>query len=258
MRIISSKARKGVDTADAGTSLSTSSLSSSFIGSGVMVMPCLILMLVAGLCCKVLETVLLRDALDRAEMLRFSNETAGNKKRLFGVEDYYNADDADEKTVNFTMLINILFPILGMLVLKSMRKAENVRETIELAVPVCGVNSLCIVCIILIQAPACMLHHLAMDTQAQSPGAVAVKHPLPVLNASGVIPLPYEHAQAPILEHEFVIARYQPILAALALPFPLVCSIVCIVAAARNRRVMVRFLLQGFAHSYDIKPGENT
>jgi hypothetical protein len=139
-----------------------------------------------------------------------------------------------------------------MLVLKSMRKADNVRETIELAVPVCGVNSLCIVCIILIQAPACMLHHLAMDTQAQPPGTVTVKHPLPVLNASGIIPLPYEHAQAPILEHEFVIARYQPILAALALPFPLVCSIVCIVAAVRNRRVMVSSFFM-HTHTHDDK-----
>jgi hypothetical protein len=242
MRIISSRAQRGTDAAAAAEAgnLSSSSLSSSFIGSGVMVMPCLILMLAVGLCCKVLETVLLRDALDREEMLQFSNATtADSKKRLFGIEDYYKNDSADENTINVTVLINILFPILGMLVLKSMRKADNVRETIELAVPVCGVNSLCIVCIILIQAPACMLHHLAMDTQAQPPGTVTVKHPLPVLNASGIIPLPYEHAQAPILEHEFVIARYQPILAALALPFPLVCSIVCIVAAVRNRRVMV-------------------
>jgi hypothetical protein len=89
-----------------------------------MVMPCLILMLAVGLCCKVLETVLLRDALDREEMLQFSNATtADSKKRLFGIEDYYKNDNADENTINVTVLINILFPILGMLVLKSMRKA---------------------------------------------------------------------------------------------------------------------------------------
>lgn len=145
----------------------------------------------------------------------------------------------------------MLFFTLRKTLSTSFKQAENVRETIELSVPVCGVNSLCIVvCILLMQgSTACMLQHLAM-AEASSPSSsqeaimTTVAHPqnslLPVLNASGISPLIHP-PPVTTTSSRFVIARYQPILAALVLPFPLVCSIVCIVAAVRNHRVMVSF-----------------
>lgn len=204
---------------------------SSLLGSGVMAMPCLILTLGAGLACKVLEAVLRRDALERDAqlLLPFGNATSSEDEDL--PLPLFAGDTSRGVTA-----VNVLFPVVGVLMLKSMRKAHNVRETIEVSVPVCGVNSLCIVCVILMQGPACLLRHLAVEpVQEQQHDAVAA---LPVLNASGIVPL-HDTALQPHARGGFVIARYQPILAALALPFPLVCAIVCIVASVRNHRVMV-------------------
>lgn len=114
-----------------------------------------------------------------------------------------------------SIAVKVIFPIVGVLMLKCMEKAQNVRETIELSVPVCGINSLCIVCMILLQGPACIAQHFASA----------------VHDEGMVVP---DHASAGNQ------VRYHPILAVLLLPFPLVCSIVCIVAAGRNRRFMVR------------------
>lgn len=164
-----------------------------------------------------------------------------------------HADSHKSNVYGFTdaasIAVNILFPIIGVLMLKSMRKAESVRETIELTVPVCGLNSLCIACIIMIQAPACLMRHLSSTIielgggiGSSSGAAAAAFYDAAAAGNTNVTEgvvggenvLAHSAAETPM-----VLMRYQPILAALVLPFPLVCSIVCIVSAGRNHRFMV-------------------
>lgn len=122
----------------------------------------------------------------------------------------------------FDTTVNILFPIVGVLALKSMKRTENIRETIELATPVCGLNSLCIVCVIMMMHSECMDKHLSSTISS--------------LNmASGNFAGNSTSYTLPPKE----IFRYQPVMAVLAIPIPLICSIVCMVAAARNHRSMV-------------------
>jgi hypothetical protein len=131
-------------------------------------------------------------------------------------------------------VVNILFPIIGVIALKSMKQTKNIRETIELTVPVCGLNSLCIVCIILMQHSMCLSKHLSSAIRMEGQKFGDVYNQSDPATGSG--------AQDNIEggEYDKATIRYQPIIAALVLPFPLVCSIVCIVAAGRNHRIMVR------------------
>ena len=141
-------------------------------------------------------------------------------------------------------VVNILFPIVGVLALKSMKKAKNIRETIELTVPVCGMNSLCTVCIILMQNSLCLSRHLS-STISMADATVSDTDYMPNMHSQTTDRNKSMPVQANVQSHyqqsdDRAIVRFQPILAALALPFPLVCSIVCIVTAGRNHRVMVR------------------
>lgn len=162
------------------------------------------------------------------------------------------ADEPKTAVYGFTdagsIAVNILFPIIGVLMLKSMRKAEDVRETIELTVPVCGLNSMCIACVIMIKAPACLLRHMssAIIELGGGVGSYAGAAAAAFYEASSAAAMMSNNMTSDGTEggvHSpetpMVLMRYQPILAALVLPFPLVCSIVSIVSAGRNHRFMV-------------------
>jgi len=236
--------------------------SSSFLRSGVLAMPCIILLIAAGLACKALQDVRYKDAMVHELLYSIETSTGGVQKHqqhqgASAAAPWDNNNVSDDAGFNQTSIrrqlpanntqsnadgdiafpgygftdaggvfVNILFPIIGVLMIKSMRKTKNVRETIELAVPVSALNSMCVACIIVLQAPACLLKHFSSTIVM---GLVSPHH-------SGGDRL--ESSDNPM-----VLVRYQPILAALALPFPLVCAIVCIVAAGRNHRFMVGVLI---------------
>lgn len=131
---------------------------------------------------------------------------------------------------------SILFPIVGVFMIRSMKTAENLRETMELAVPAFGINSVCIACLIFLFNPACFRRHLSLVVTVDSAywydAAVSSLSSSPSSNASssaGVHLTP---------SHDDTILQLESIMSLLALPFPLVCSIVCIVAAGKNRRFM--------------------
>ncbi len=261
---------------------SSSSRPASFLRSGALAMPTIILLIAIGLACKAMQDIHYKDAVVH-ELLKGSafatttttttttattattntdtntnttttttntgaktddeqwsdNNNNSSNSSSVGSRRWLNETISDEEAYlsnGFSMygftdpagiFVNIFFPIAGVLMLKSMRKAENVRETIELTVPVCALNSMCIALIIMLQAPACLMKHFSSTIVGLvQPGG---GHGTSLENAN----------------HPMVLMRYQPILAALALPFPLVCSIVCIVAAGRNHRFMVSLGLVG-------------
>ena len=119
---------------------------SKCICSGALGMPFILILMGVGLVCKIMERVYLTEALGlaAADSLPLWNwDVQGN-----------NATSADSASAGFSSLqgmsvaADVLFPIAGIFALKSMKRTENIRETIELAVPVCGLNSVCILCII--------------------------------------------------------------------------------------------------------------
>lgn len=228
------------------------SLLQQCISSGALAIPALILMIALGLTLKVLEAVFWQDAINRNGALVSSSSAAaaaadqtngsgGAGKGGVWASALYSPTllgsllhSSDRSKVDATnAIVNVLFPIVGVLALKSMRKASNIRETMELAVPVCALNSLCIVCIILMQNSICLSKHLS--------ATITMADTTKSLVTSGSTYYNYQqHSNTSYLDaDDKAVVRYQPILAALALPFPLVCSIVCIVAAGRNHRVMV-------------------
>ena len=233
---------------------SSSSLPSRLLESGALAMPCLILMIAAGLVLKVLEAVFWQDAIVKNMAIAESMSSSSSSSYSDGGEDTgarlwpsYSptllgsifGGGRGPGVDALDAIVNIMFPIIGVLALKSMKKAVNIRETIELAVPVCGLNSLCVMCIILMQHSICLSRHLSstisMADTTKSIGAVnddglGRNNYTASMSSSQILQQPAD-VQA--------IVRFQPILAALGLPFPLMCSIVCIVAAGRNHRVMV-------------------
>ncbi len=187
------------------------------VASGALAIPTLIVLIALGLALKVMEAVFWQDSINKNKVLLDSDNWLYSPTLLGSL--FHGTDRSKVDLAN--MAVNVMFPIVGVLALKSMRKAENVRETMELTVPVCGVNTLCFMCIILMQNSICLSKHLSSTISM----ADATNH-----NWTD------SHTE------DRAIIRYQPILAALALPFPLVCSILCIVTAGRNHRVMVRLL----------------
>jgi hypothetical protein len=224
---------------------------STLLGSGILVMPCIVVLMVLGLVTKGLEAATRKKA---AEMEMMASMEALNATWLADAGPvplfqgtFEEPDTGEDSTLGSGHVqvartaVNVLFPVVGVLMLKSMMKTDNVRETIELAVPVCALNSLSIVCIIMVQGSSCLLKNLSysmgMDP-SHGQGQIASNR-LPWTNQSSTDRLPTPSPAASAGDGAIMVLRYQPILAALALPFPLVCSIVCIVAAVRNRRVMV-------------------
>ena len=264
--------------------------SCSFICSGVLGMPFLILLIAGGLVCKL-----------AACLLASSSPSAGGAT-VWGLFMHavasagYPASESDNTSVSAAYVaVSVLFPIVGVLMLKSMKRARNVRQTMELSVPVCGLNSLCIMCLVMMQGRGCIMDHLYSTTVAHassetnsvpsyqgglsSPSSVPA---LPWLNGSfgvdhenasssnivsGFISSSssaagsYMHASIPsassLASHmqagysgdpggpqTVTVMEPYPMLAAMVLPFPLVCSVVCIVSAWRNHRVMVRELIE--------------
>ena len=226
------------------SSSSSSSSSNPLIRSGVLWMPMLIVVIAAGLACKLLASSGIVDGSSSSSSsmsMKVWDNSSGMNTNSTDMADYdwQNApsEDEDAKSNPFTIdrVFDVLFPIVGVLMLKCMEKVENVRETMELAVPMCGVNCLCVVSVILmVQGPGCLAKHFEYAVVDVGNAAAAAAPDLPVLNDSSI----ERHMQYSTRRME---PKYQPILAALVLPFPLVCCIVCIVAAGRNHRLMVSF-----------------
>jgi hypothetical protein len=216
------------------------------VASGALAMPCLIVMIIVGLVFKVMEAVFWQDAISKNKAF-VSGGVDGSKHwpsyspTLIGAL-FASPQDGGPGLDALDAAVNVMFPIIGVLALKSMRKTKNIRQTIELAVPVCGLNSLCIVCIILMQNSLCLNRHFSATMSVVDTTKSIVPHPLMdsrnrTNSDAGTISMP-SHTS----EEYKAIVRFQPVLAALGLPFPLVCSVVCIVTAGRNHRVMVSFM----------------
>ena len=182
------------------------------ICSGALGMPCLLAMVALGLVLKVLEAVYWEQGIG-------DNAVAAAHRWL-----HYLVKGSSSARVASTV-VGILFPLVGIVALKSMRRTENIRETIELATPVCGLNCLCIVCIILMMNSSCLGAHLSSTIMS-----------VPVWEDSSSNMTLKQQAHG---HSGQAVVRYQPILAVMAMPIPLVCSIVCIVTAGRNHRTMV-------------------
>jgi hypothetical protein len=204
------------------------------IASGALAMPTLILLISFGLACKVMEAVFWQDSINKNRVLLIKGEKQQQNWPSYSptlLGSLFHGTDRSKVDVA-NAAVNVLFPIIGVLALKSMRKAENIRETMELAVPVCGLNSLCVMCILLMQNSICLSRHLSSTiTMADATKELHAGSPQDANWTAAPPEVPASEDRA--------IVRYQPILAALALPFPLVCSVVCIVTAGRNHRVMV-------------------
>jgi hypothetical protein len=221
------------------------------LASGALAMPCLISLIIVGLVFKVMEAVFWQDAISKNKAFVSGGADASSKKHwpsysptLIGALFSPPPQDGGGPGLDtLDATVNIMFPIIGVLALKSMRKTKNIRQTIELAVPVCGLNSLCIVCIILMQNSLCLNRHFSATMSVADATKSIVPHPpmdgrnRTVLDDASAIDM---HPRTTSEEYRAIV-RFQPVLAALGLPFPLVCSIVCIVSAGRNHRVMVSF-----------------
>jgi hypothetical protein len=218
------------------------------VSSGALAMPCLILMIIMGLVFKVMEAVFWQDAIVKNKAF-VSGNMDGSKHWPSYSPTLIGALFASPRVGGpgldaLDAAVNVMFPIVGVLALKSMRRTKNIRQTIELAVPVCGMNSLCIVCIILMQNSLCLSRHFSATMSVVDATKSIVPQPLmdnnsrnrTISDASTIDTHPHTS------EEYKAIVRFQPVLAALGLPFPLVCSVVCIVTAGRNHRVMVSFL----------------
>jgi hypothetical protein len=227
------------------------------ISSGALAMPTLLLLIAIGLAFKVMEAVFWQDSINKNRIIMTEDANAAGEadglhkgwpsysptviRSLFHGTDRSRVDVANA-------VVNVLFPIVGVLALKSMRKTQNIRETMELTVPLCGMNSLCIMCIILMQNSICLGRHLSSTITMAD--ATQVLHAAeeargPVNLTAAAMPAQEQYLQeqgtaSHASAEDRAIIRYQPILAALALPFPLVCSLVCIVTAGRNNRIVVR------------------
>jgi hypothetical protein len=154
------------------------------------------------------------------------------------------------------MFVSVAFPIVGVFMIRSMKTAENIRETMELAVPALGINSLCVACIIFMLNPICFRTHFSLVVNMDpsyywDSGATDPVHAIghisdAVRNQSGINETDVHQNLLSLIdgfdrsrEYDAVMMQLQAILALFVLPFPLVCSIVCIVSAGKNRRFMV-------------------
>jgi hypothetical protein len=121
---------------------------------------------------------------------------------------------------------SIVVPIVGVSAIRNMRRTNNIRATLELSAPVCLMASLLcfLVCIFVSfsqpSSSSCMVDHL-WDLDP-----VFYKH---YINGTATA----------TPNHTWMFLRHEPILSMVAIPFPLICSVVAVVACSQTSHVLV-------------------
>jgi hypothetical protein len=128
---------------------------------------------------------------------------------------------------------SIIIPVVGVAAIRNMRETNNIQATLELSAPVCLLGSLLcfLVCIFVsFSQPydSCMVDHLwDMD---------------PVLYDNYLHNLNGTAKQNARPNSSWVFLRHEPIVSMMAIPFPLMCSVVAVVTCSQTSHVLVSSL----------------
>lgn len=153
-------------------------------------------------------------------------------------------------------LASILVPIVGVAAIRNMRRTKDIRNTMELSMPICSMGSLlCLMCIIVAdgftqlqhgEAASCMQSFFWEQVGTEQRFVNAIPPLVMDANSSRA----FAHAAR---SDNFTVSlqqiRHEPIISMFLMPFPLVCSVVAVVSCSRSSHILDVAAAVFLAHS---------